>query len=261
MQTMKAAFTVAALSIAVTAQAQVSLDRSSNNSDRIRSNTSISADTDANFSLSDEDRSMAKQWKLEESDWVKYKQIMSGPRGIWSPGLDPITALGVSETDARERARYARLWMEVESQRMGLELAFEVERQRAGQTMFASQSVVNNAEWEREWNRKYNEQSQNIAFFVNDDCLESCEELFEDVKASVSRNSRLDVFFSSGASAESIGEWASHMNIHPDTVRARKITLNFESGSGKAAEYNVNLGELPVVKVLNVGTGQVRDYE
>ena len=260
MRTIKTVLAVAALSIAVTAQAQVSLDQTANSA-QIRSNTSSSADTGANILLYDQDRTLAKQWKLEESDWVKYKQIMSGPRGTWSPGLDPITALGVSETDARERARYARLWMEVESRRMGLELAFEVERQRAGQAMFASQSVVDNSEWEREWNQNYNEQGQNIALFVNDDCLENCEDLFEEVKASVSRNSRMDVFFSSGASAESIGEWASHMNIHPDTVRARKITLNFESGSGKAAAYDVNLGELPVVKVIDVATGQVRDYE
>jgi integrating conjugative element protein (TIGR03759 family) len=260
MKKIKVALIVTSLSIAVTAQAQVSPERTSN-SEQIESSVTSSQDMGANISLSSHEKSLAKQWMLEESDWVKYKKIMSGPRGIWSPGLDPITALGVSETDARERARYARLWMEVESRRMGLELAFEVERQRAGQVMFAGQKVIDNTEWIREWNEAYNEKTQNIAFFVNDDCLDECESLFNEVNASVSRHSRLDVFFSSGASAESIGEWASYMNISPDTVRSRKITLNFESGSGKAAEYDINLGDLPAVKVIDAATGQVRDYQ
>src|SRR5688572_10050093 len=101
--------------------------------------------------LTEQDRSLAKQWMLSETDWVKYKKIMSGPRGIWSPGLDPITALGVSETDSQERKRYAELWIKMETRRVELEIAFEVERRLAGTRIHGNQLAVNNASWIREW--------------------------------------------------------------------------------------------------------------
>ena len=228
-------------------------------STRIQSDSTTSLDKTSPTSLTDEERSLAKQWMLEESDWVKYKQIMSGPRGIWSPGLDPLTALGVSETDEQERARYALIWMKVESRRMELELAFEVERQIAAKQLFGDTPVINNRQWIEDWNRNFNATTQLIALFVNDDCLEDCEALFEEVRASVSKRARLDVWFAEGATAESIGQWARHMKIDPEIVRARKVTLNFESG--KASEYGVDLAALPAIKVMDVNTGEVRDYE
>ena len=66
------------------------------------------------YSLTDEEKSLARQWGLTDDDWVKFKKIMAGPRGIWSPGLDPLTALGVMETESEERRRYAEIWMKME---------------------------------------------------------------------------------------------------------------------------------------------------
>ena len=45
----------------------------------------------------------ARVWGLSDQEWRKYQQVMSDQRGIWSPGLDPITALGVSADTAAER--------------------------------------------------------------------------------------------------------------------------------------------------------------
>jgi integrating conjugative element protein (TIGR03759 family) len=51
---------------------------------------------------------------------------MSDQRGIWSPGLDPITALGVSADTAAERKRYAELYVRTEFERTRKELAFQL---------------------------------------------------------------------------------------------------------------------------------------
>ncbi|MGH8490233.1 MAG: hypothetical protein ACREXS_15530, partial [Gammaproteobacteria bacterium] len=37
----------------------------------------------------------SKRWGLTGEDWQRYERLMTGPRGIWSPHLDPVTALGV----------------------------------------------------------------------------------------------------------------------------------------------------------------------
>ncbi len=61
---------------------------------------------------------------------------MQGKRGIWSPGLDPITALGVhADTDAK-RQRLAELYVRQEYKRTQDELAFQKAVNRAWARLF-----------------------------------------------------------------------------------------------------------------------------
>ena len=48
------------------------------------------------------------------------------------------------------------------------------------------------------------------------------------------------------------------MKIDPEIVRARKVTLNFESG--KAEEFGVDLDNLPAVRTFNVASGDITEY-
>src|SRR5690606_24223922 len=41
-----------------------------------------------------EERS-ARDWGLETEEWTRYLDLMQGPLGVYSPGLDPLTALGI----------------------------------------------------------------------------------------------------------------------------------------------------------------------
>ena len=68
----------------------------------------------------------ATAWGLSEKEWGQYRQVMKDRRGVWSPGLDPITALGVSADTARERKRYAELYVRTEFERTRKELAFQL---------------------------------------------------------------------------------------------------------------------------------------
>ncbi|RRV04334.1 hypothetical protein EGJ28_22435 [Stutzerimonas xanthomarina] len=33
----------------------------------------------------------AAEWGLTAEDWKRYQELMDGPRGIYSPGLDPVS--------------------------------------------------------------------------------------------------------------------------------------------------------------------------
>ena len=68
----------------------------------------------------------AARWGLSEAQWQEYLQIMNDRRGTWSPGLDPITALGVSAETAAERKHYAELYVRTEFERTRKELAFQL---------------------------------------------------------------------------------------------------------------------------------------
>lgn len=208
--------------------------------------------------LSEEEKQLARKWMLTEKDWVKYKQIMSGPRGIWSPDLDPITALGVMETDPAERRRYAEIWMKMEARRAELELAFEVERMAASQRVLGNMPVVKNQQWINEWEAKQNQRTHDVMLFVDTSCLENCGRLFEEVLESTGAgdDTRLNVYFPAGTSAEEIGEWAQTIGVDPEIVKSRKVTLNFDRG--EYSRYDIARADLPEVRVVNLKTGDVR---
>lgn len=227
-----------------------------NNSATVISDIRSTLDKETEATLTENDKSLAKQWMLSETDWVKYKKIMSGPRGIWSPGLDPLTALGVSETDPQERKRYAELWIKIETRRTELEIAFEVERQRAASRLLGDQLPVNNSSWIREWEQKRVEVNKQVLLFIDSNCKEDCKLMFEELRASVGDNARLDIFFKQGANSEVIGEWASFMKIPPDVVRSREITLNFDEG--KSVEMDVDMAALPQVRVIDLKSGAIK---
>lgn len=212
-------------------------------------------DREAALQMSEIDQALANQWMLDESDWVKYKTIMSGPRGIWSPGLDPLTALGVSETDPQERKRYAELWMKMEIRRVELELAFEVERMKAGKKLQGDLLAVNNQPWVEAWETEQKAVTHQVMFFVDASCTEDCKSEFENLFKSIGNNAKLDIYFRDGIGSEEIGVWAAFMGIDPALVKSRKVTLNFDSGMSE--KMDVSEDSFPAVKVLNVKTGKI----
>ena len=71
------------------------------------------------------EEAQAKRWHLSIQEWDEYKTLMQGPRGVWSPNLDPVTVLGIhAETDA-DRKRYAELLVTIEFERVEKELLFQ----------------------------------------------------------------------------------------------------------------------------------------
>lgn len=215
----------------------------------------LTQDSESTEVLSEEEKSLAKQWMLKDTDWVKYKRIMEGPRGTWSPGLDPLTALGVMETDQEERERYAEIWIKVETRRSELEIAFEVERRAAGKRIHKNQSIVNNVAWKKEWQEKRTEIKKIVNLFIDVSCMEECFIFYSGLRSSISHNSRMDIYFNEGASSEDIGIWARFMKIDTSEVSARKITLNLYGGEEE--EMDVDSQSLPQVRVLDIATGKI----
>ncbi len=70
-------------------------------------------------------RAQAAQWGLTDQEWERYETLMQGRRGILSPGLDPLTALGVEARTDQERQRYAELQARFEYERIERELAYQ----------------------------------------------------------------------------------------------------------------------------------------
>src|SRR3546814_12388825 len=55
------------------------------------------------------DERQAREWGLQPEEWARYRQLMQGPLGVYSPQLDPLTALGIEARSEEERRRHAEL--------------------------------------------------------------------------------------------------------------------------------------------------------
>jgi len=178
----------------------------------------------------------ALQWGLSDSDWSRYQTLMKGERGIMSPGLDPLTALGVETDNSAERRRLAELWVRHEYQRSEKELAFQREINAAWLRLYPETLAVNMGS--NAAGIAHDTQGR-LALFVKDNCSRCDARL-----AAVLADDRpVDIYMVGGNSDEAIRTWAIRHNIPVEKVRNRQITLNHDGGLW----LRYGQGQMPVI--------------
>ncbi|HCM6451826.1 TPA: TIGR03759 family integrating conjugative element protein [Klebsiella pneumoniae] len=159
----------------------------------------------------------ATVWGITPEEWQHYLTLKQQARGVWSPGLDPLTTLGVeAETDS-ERQRFAELLVRQEYQRLEKELAF----QRA---------------WDAAWQRLYpgltplkttSASTSRVSLFVQDDCP-PCDSLLRTLLA---QQRPLDIWLvGSEGDDNRVRRWAMAHGIDAKLVSEHSITLNHDAG-------------------------------
>ena len=82
---------------------------------------------DHKISLTKGDLVRAANFELTPEEYGQYKYLMKfTPRGVWTPKIDPVIALGVSAKTKRERMKYAELVYQQRTKREAKEIAFSV---------------------------------------------------------------------------------------------------------------------------------------
>lgn len=169
----------------------------------------------------------AKAWGLDTKEWDRYEAIMQGRRGIWSPGLDPLTALGVEAKSNAERMRYARLQVVAEHDRAEAELAYQKVYDRAFNDLYPNAMLIGEAEPSFLKNQPPSSLTEQIPtiLFVSLNCV-SCDTVVRKL-ASKSSRGRVDIYVIGTEGDDSvIRSWAAKVGIKPEQVRSRQITLN-----------------------------------
>lgn len=166
----------------------------------------------------------AKSWGLTEQEWTRFEQIQAGPRGFWSPNLDPLTALGVEAQTDQERQRYAELQVALEAKRAERELAYQNAYTAAWAKLFpgllpiqgmASQSPASSSAAPRQ------------AVFVEDHCP-ACTAETQRLQSS---GAAFDIYLvGSQGEDDRVRNWARQAHIDPAKVQRRQITLNHDRG-------------------------------
>ncbi|MBD3877987.1 TIGR03759 family integrating conjugative element protein [Pseudomonas kunmingensis] len=174
----------------------------------------------------------AAEWGLTAEDWKRYQELMDGPRGIYSPGLDPVSVLGIEARTDEERMHYARIQAQMETQRMQKELLYQRAYDEAVGVVVQGQQVVNLKPEKpmfssSEARLPASGGSGRLALFVASDCAPCVQKAI----ALQRSNTPFDIYVVGSEGDDSkVRSWARSAGIEPERVRSRQITLNHDEG-------------------------------
>ena len=155
------------------------------------------------------DERQAREWGLQPEEWARYRQLMQGPLGVYSPQLDPLTALGIeARSEEEERRRYARVGK-------CRPTSSAVSRPAAREPARCQSAGAGNTG------------SGRLAVFVKADCA-PCAQRVQQLQAA---GTAFDLYMVGSRQDDArIRQWATRAGIDPARVRARTITLNHDAG-------------------------------
>lgn len=163
----------------------------------------LAADVQRTLPQTTEIVTQAQRWGLTQEEWTRYQQLMKSERGIWSPGLDPLTALGVEANNAGERKRYAEMLARREYQRVEKELAFQRAYDDAWKRLYPTLAKLRDSA------------SGRIALLVRDNCP-ACE---QQLATLLQNGAPLDIWLAdSNGNDDKLRRWAQRHHIDPERV-------------------------------------------
>ncbi len=169
----------------------------------------------------------ARDWGLSVDEWTRYRDLMQGPLGIYSPNLDPLTALGIEARSDQERQRYAELQVQGEARRVEKLLAYQRAYDDAWQRLHADMPRVILPDAGPALSQVVPAASGRLAVFVKDACP-ACDQVAQRLQAA---GMEFDIYVVDGRADDArIRAWAQHIGIEPAKVRSGQVTLNHDSG-------------------------------
>lgn len=184
------------------------------------------------------DTRQASDWGLREEEWTRYRALMQGPLGVYSPNLDPLTALGIEATTDEERRRYAELQVRIEARRVEKLLAYQRAYDDAWQRLHPGMERVGASFGDLQ---NAPAAPGRLAVFVKDACP-SCGPVVQRLQTG---GTEFDLYMVGSRNDDArIRDWAKGVRIDPGKVKSGYITLNHDSGRWLSLGLE---GDLPAV--------------
>lgn len=200
------------------------------------------------------DLERAKMSGLNSEEWQRYSTLLRGPRGLWTPTLDPIWVLGIHARTDDERRKYAEMAVQQEHARVAGELAFQKAYDDAFGLLYGDEPIIDVKKLEinrvatraradkkkpvQKTSMKKSPVSataeERILLFVSlkTECP-PCDPMLPKLLKRAERGDGLDIYFV-GADAKdnaAIQVWAAKRGIPQALVRNGRITLNYDQAS------------------------------
>lgn len=173
------------------------------------------------------EHSKAQAWDLKPEEWRRYRQLMEGPLGVYSPNIDPLTALGVEARDSEERARYTEMQAHAEYNRVTKLFAYQNAYNEAFSRLYPNLLTVDLLGASNTPLSSPATASSRLAVFVST----ACKGCTEQVQRLQREEHQFDLYvIGTRGSDEVIRGWANKAGIDAKRVRSRDITLNHDAG-------------------------------
>lgn len=187
---------------------------------------------------SDNNTRLSQQWGLKTEELDRYRTLMEGPLGTYSPNLDPLSALGIEARTEAERQRYARLQVEAEAIRVEKLLVYQRAYDHAWKERYPDMALINLPPIN---SPLMINTAKRVAVFVQYQCP-GCERT---VRALHESGSPFDLYMvNSQQDDRRIRQWVQLVGIDAVKVRDGTITINHDNGRWRAIDAT---GELPAV--------------
>ena len=175
----------------------------------------------------------AERWQMSIQEWTRYEQLMQGPRGRWSPNLDPLIVLGIHAENDQQRMRYAEMQVRVEYERITQELAFQKAFRTAFARLYPDLLPIMNQRLAHTEGLITASQTRNtrILYFPTVDCT-SCKltitrlvNLLKD-----HRVQGVDIYLLDAKTEDEVRQWASKQQIPLAWIQTGRLSLNLDQG-------------------------------
>ena len=210
------------------------------------SETAYSIEKNTPINRSETIESTAKRWSLEASEYQDYLELMKGPLGKWSPGIDPLLALGMFAQSEQEERRYAELYAQQEFLLTQRALRFQQSYRQAFSRIYPNIGIVDKQLLEPYF---YHQQKKSesrearlllrqrlsagdrLLVFVPPSC-DQCSRLITRLMGLVSSvpNSGVDVYVLNAIEDTAVRRWAQAHPIQPGWSGNKGLTLNKNEG-------------------------------
>lgn len=180
-----------------------------------------------------------KRWGLTRPDWERYESIMKGPRGIWSPKISPVSALGIHALSEVDRMRYAEIAAKQDWERLMSERAWYVTYDVAKDRYFGKRLKELKATQQHLDNTSAQD---HLVLFTDDQCNPQCRRA---LSVALEVGASLDIYFVGVSGRDTIGQWAKANRIPPEAVNnTKQVTLNIDNGMFQRIALDTTLPQL-----------------
>jgi len=170
----------------------------------------------------------AQEWGLSAEEYARFEALMKGRRGIQSPGLDPLTTLGIEARSDEERRRLAEKWVQQEFARAEKELAFQREVDAAWKRLYGQILPVSLGTAGATAGMVQGTAQRRQALFVQAENCRACDARLATLLAG---KQPFDIYvLGTQGDDNRLRAWARQKNIPAERVRKREITLNHDGG-------------------------------
>ena len=181
---------------------------------------------------------VSSEWGITVAEWREYERVMSGKRGLWSPGLDPVMALGVAAKTPAELTHYAELHVTKEFERVERELKFQRAVNAAWKKLYPSTPRIGSAK-----RTVLGAQIDRYSVVVSSSCGSSCAKAVDDFIRLLEGTSdlpRVDLYLAdSGGDDDKLRDWVNSQKIPVDLIQSGRLTINHNGDFEEIGRYPI----------------------